>query len=147
MSKDQTEEDIIAEAFVLIKEGILTLNWEAILDGYEMISGERLELPEKPKSKLEKIREKLNKKEPSADKKKIDKKKTSESSEDQGIVETKSGNVTIISSIEIPEEKIDNMKASKMTPKSKKKRDTEISKLDNSNKDSGFRIHVNPKIG
>jgi hypothetical protein len=45
---------IIAEAFIKVKEGLLTKDWELVSDAYELISGERIEV--EPQDRLEKIR-------------------------------------------------------------------------------------------
>lgn len=58
---ENNEDEIIANAFLKIREGVLSSNWKLIAEAYKDISGEELELPEeKPKSRLEAIREKMN---------------------------------------------------------------------------------------
>jgi hypothetical protein len=57
------EDDLIAESFLKIREGILNQDWKLVLEAYKDISGEELELPaEKPKTRLESIREKMGQK-------------------------------------------------------------------------------------
>jgi hypothetical protein len=58
------EDEIIAQAFIDIKEGILEVNWQKVCGAYEKISGEKIEPPTKPKTRLEAIREKMQDKTP-----------------------------------------------------------------------------------
>jgi hypothetical protein len=53
------EDQIIADAFLTLRQGILEGNWQLVCDAYEAVSGERIAL-EKPKTRLEKIREAMN---------------------------------------------------------------------------------------
>lgn len=53
----ENEDYIIAQAFILIKEGVESLDWNKICDAYENITGEKIQPPEKKKSRLENIRE------------------------------------------------------------------------------------------
>jgi len=58
--KAQSEDDLIVEGFLLVRAGILSGSWESVCAGYQLISSEHLEPPtpkEKPKTRLEKIRE------------------------------------------------------------------------------------------
>lgn len=58
---ESNEDEIIANAFIKVRDGILTKNWQLVLEAYKDISGEELALPEDPpKSRLEAIREKIN---------------------------------------------------------------------------------------
>jgi hypothetical protein len=54
------EDQIIAQAFLSIRQGIITGDWNLVCQAYEAISGEKLEPPrQKPKSRLEAIREQM----------------------------------------------------------------------------------------
>lgn len=53
------EDELIAEGFIKLKQGILSQDWQMVLEVYNSISGETLKLPEQKKSRLEKIREKM----------------------------------------------------------------------------------------
>jgi hypothetical protein len=54
------EDQIIAQAFLSIRQGIITGDWNFVCQAYEAISGEKLEPPrQKPKSRLEAIREQM----------------------------------------------------------------------------------------
>ncbi len=55
----ENEDDIIVKAFLLVKEGVQSQEWKLIVDAYELITGEKLEIPQKAKSRLEAIREKM----------------------------------------------------------------------------------------
>lgn len=62
---ERNDEDVISDGLILIRGGILTGSIADVLLGYETISGEKLTWEEeKPKSKLEKIRENIKKKSP-----------------------------------------------------------------------------------
>ncbi len=52
-----SEDDIIAEGFSLVREGLISGDWSKVSEGYNLVSGEDLKPPEKQKTKLEKIRE------------------------------------------------------------------------------------------
>jgi hypothetical protein len=54
-----TDEDVlIANAFIDVREGIVTGNWQKVCDAYESVSGKKLEPPNQPKkTRLEQIRE------------------------------------------------------------------------------------------
>jgi hypothetical protein len=55
------EDQLIAEAFVMLRAAILDGDWVKVCSAYEIISGERLEPPnQKVKTRLEKIREMMN---------------------------------------------------------------------------------------
>ncbi len=67
---NQNDDEIIAQAFIDLREGILSSDWQKVLSAYEAVTGEKLELPEeKPKSRLESIREQIAKKNPKQSKK------------------------------------------------------------------------------
>lgn len=53
-----TDDDIIAAGLIKVREGILSGNWESVCEGYNSISGEELKpfVQEKPKSRLDNIR-------------------------------------------------------------------------------------------
>lgn len=52
------EDQIIAQGFKLLREGIVAGDWQRVCDSYELVSGEKLDPPnQKPKSRLESIRE------------------------------------------------------------------------------------------
>jgi hypothetical protein len=53
------EDDIIAQGLVLVRTGIIENDWSKICEGYNSISGENLQPPTKPKSRLERIRESI----------------------------------------------------------------------------------------
>ncbi len=55
------DDEIIAQGLAHIREGLISGKWSYVAQGYNMISGEDLPSPEveKPKSRLEKIREKI----------------------------------------------------------------------------------------
>jgi hypothetical protein len=56
----ENEDQIIADGLLLIRHGVYEANWQEVLNGYNMITAEGLELPEiKKKSRLENIREKM----------------------------------------------------------------------------------------
>lgn len=59
-----SEDEVIAQAFIDVRDGILSLDWQKICDAYEAISGEKIAIPKKPKTKLEKIREMMKDKAP-----------------------------------------------------------------------------------
>lgn len=51
------EDAIIANAFLLVREGIINNDWNKICDAYYQVSGEELHPPTPPKSRLENIRD------------------------------------------------------------------------------------------
>jgi hypothetical protein len=52
-----TEEEIIATGLSLIKQGVLTSDWDKVCEGYKGILGEDLQPPKKePVSRLSKIK-------------------------------------------------------------------------------------------
>lgn len=53
------EDEIIAAGLRTIRCAMLAQDWQQVFAGYNLISGEDLQVPEKPKTRLEKIRESI----------------------------------------------------------------------------------------
>ena len=65
---NQDEDEIIAKGLLSVKEGIVSGDWNKVCEGYNSISGEDLKPFEKPKSRLESIREMMKVENPPAEK-------------------------------------------------------------------------------
>lgn len=57
-----TEEEVIATAFIKIEKGVTLADWSLVCEAFFDITGKNIEPPQKPKTKLEKIRELMDKK-------------------------------------------------------------------------------------
>lgn len=138
------DDDIIVANLLLIRDGLLSKDLTKVLEGYNEITGENLKLPEDEKqSKVDKIREKL------AQEIKKSSNKSKESSEEDDIneddlVETKVGAMSIIST-EYDEKEAEANKKRKITPRTKK-RITEIESIDQSETDNATRFIKDPPI-
>ncbi|MFA5669981.1 MAG: hypothetical protein WC967_12100 [Balneolaceae bacterium] len=105
-----TEEEIIAEALVKIEQGVQNIDWSMVCEAYEDITGEKISPPSAPKSKLETIRKNVK-----SIKQKIDKEVT-----ENEVVQTKEGNVTIVTAKNDPE-LAEEYKSAHITPRSRPK--------------------------
>jgi hypothetical protein len=135
-NKNKSEDDIIAESFILIKEGILNGDWIKVCEAYENISGEKIEPPVKTETRLEKIRKVLSKSNKSE---KVNSKKPVKNNK-KNKNEVK---VNIISTEEDEDEKQFNMKLAAKSKREVVKRSTEIANLHNVDKNPNADIRVN----
>jgi|GEM_PF-6331228 len=135
----RTEEDTIAESFLLIKEGVLSQDWNKICVAYKNISGEEIKIPEKKLSKLETIRQKMSEKTKKTSVLKKSKKP------DKDIIEKVVNGIKFVSDPVYEEEQQFNKKVAR--PRTLVKRNTEANNLHTieNNPNGDFRVNMKPR--